>query len=332
MPVAAARRAALAVVVAVCCWGTGAALPSALAAQRVVERHPWNDADGRLMGYYSAALAFSPAASPEPAPRAYALRLGLELSLIPPLSEENRTGGFAKTESTNLAPVLPRPRASLTLPGGVVAEGSWVPPVHLFAVTANLGALALSRTIGGVGPLSLTPRLALSAGTVTGAVTCNHDLFDRGGGDSLYFEKVCHGRESRDQFRPRAASLELTAAPRASGGTWWGGRLRPYVGAGVRAERTRFDVGVRGYDGSLDPSYPSVELRVTRGYGFAGATWLAGGSVDGATGRGSAWRDALRLRAMRFSAELFYAPGSLVTVRTQGSLPLSLGSAAPETR
>ena len=332
MPVAAARRAALAAVVAVCCWGTGAALPSALAAQRVVERHPWNDADGRLMGYYSAALAFSPAAAPEPAPRAYALRLGLELSLIPPLSEENRTGGFSKTESTNLAPVLPRPRASLTLPGGVVAEGSWVPPVHLFAVTANLGALALSRTIAGVGPLSLTPRLALSAGTVTGAVTCNHDLFDRGGGDSLYFEKVCHGRESRDQFRPRAASLELTAAPRASGGTWWGGRLRPYAGAGVRAERTRFDVGVRGYDGSLDPSYPSIELRVTRGYGFAGATWLAGGSADGATGRGSAGRDALRLRAMRFSAELFYAPGSLVTVRTQGSLPLSLGSAAPETR
>jgi hypothetical protein len=181
-----------------------------------------------------------------------------------------------------------------------------------------------------VGPLALTPRLSFSGGSVTGAVTCNHDLLERGGGDSLYYEKVCHGHESRDHFRPRAASAELIAAPRAGGGDagggWWRDRLRPYAGLGVRSERTRFDVGVRGYDGSFDPTYPALELRVTRGYGFAGATWVAGGErADGSRG-GAGWV-AARLAALRLSAELFYAPGSLVTLRTQGAVPLSLGVA-----
>ena len=47
----------------------------------------------------------------------------------------------------------------LALPGGVTLEGSWVPPVRVFDVTANLLSAAVAWRAGHLGPVELTPRL-----------------------------------------------------------------------------------------------------------------------------------------------------------------------------
>jgi hypothetical protein len=80
-----------------------------------------------------------------------------------------------------------------------------------------------------------------------------------------------------------------------------GGTIAPYAGVGVRRERTTFDVGVRFSDGDPDPNHPILKLDLTRGYGFLGATWAGP-------------------RRSAVSAEMFYAPGSLVTGRVKASM------------
>lgn len=275
------------------------------AQQRVVETYEWSDHEGRLMGYYAAAIAFSPVGvMPRGAPWSGAL--GIELSYIPPLSEAQRTGGFQKTESTNLAPVLPRPRLALVLPGGLAAEASWVPPVKAFGVTANLVSAALSLPARVVRGVLLTPRVNGTLGSVEGPITCNEDLRETEGGDA-YFRFVCHGRESEDRFEPRAVGAELMLSHAVIAGR----TLAPYAGLGLRTERNRFDVGVIcdgppcGAAGSRDVAHhPILTTTMTRGYGFAGASWFAPAGLG---------RTAL-------SGELFYAPGSLVTARLQASL------------
>jgi hypothetical protein len=290
--------------IAVVC-GTVAALalwPGAAGAQaRVVESVNWKSDEGLLIAYYSAAIAFSPVAAPR-AGAPWATDAGLELSYIPELSEAQRSGNFQKTESTNLVPVLPRPRALVALPGEVTLEASWVPPIKAFDVTANLFSVALARPTQ-VGAVMLTPRVSGQTGYVTGPITCSTDLKTRSENDAIYYTYVCHDVESEDRFEPRVVSGELVAS--RSVGRAAGGAIVPYVGGGIRTERTRFKVGVRNADGSTDPNHPIFELRLTRGYGFAGATWLAG-----ATGRTAV------------STELFYAPGSVFTVRAQATLRL----------
>jgi hypothetical protein len=74
------------------------------------------------------------------------------------------------------------------------------------------------------------------------------------------------------------------------------GRWEPYVSAGARGERTRFDVGVIRPDGSRDPDNPVLEVKTARPYGAAGASWVG-------------------VPRTRLAAELYYAPGSVLTVR-----------------
>jgi hypothetical protein len=262
---------------------------------RVVEQHRWQSPEGRLMAYYSAGLAFSPVGAPRLA-RPWGGSLGLELSYLPALSEAQRSGGFSKTESTNLVPVVPRPRVSLTLPAGFAVEGSWIPPVRAFGVTANLVSAALARPIALRNGFVLTPRIAGTTGSVKGPITCNQELEDRGGGDAIFFTHVCHNMESEDRFEPMAFSGEIVASRSLRGGS-----LAPYAGLGVRRERSSFDVGVRFSDGSFDPNHPILEMDLTRGYGFLGATWAGP-------------------RRSALSGEMFYAPGSLLTARVQASI------------
>lgn len=268
-----------------------------LAQQRFVERRPWSHPEGRLMAYYSAALAFSPVGAPV-ATEPWLVSAALELSYIPPLSRDHRTSGGTKTQNTNLAPVLPRPRIAVTLPAHARVEVSWVPPLHAFDLTANLWGVSLALPVASVRSVTLSPRIAASGGRVTGAITCNRRLRENGGGDSVYYRFICHDRESEDHFEPLALSGELLAHR-----TWRGGTLVPYGGVGVRAEHTRLDVGVLRSDGSRDADHPILDMRLTRGYAFAGAAWMLP-------------------RRARLNGELFWAPGSLVTVRVSAGLGL----------
>lgn len=259
--------------------------------------------EAKLMLYYSSTIAFSPLGVPygvqasrggpmangRAMPR---LEAAVELSYLPPLSAEQRTAGSDKPEATNLAPLFVRPRLAARLPGGVALELSWIPPVRVFDVKANLFAGAVARAFDGPGRVRLVPRISALAGRVEGPITCNRETA-RDGGAALatYFALVCYGNDSRDFFEPRHLSGELIVA-RASAAVRW----EPYVAVGARAERTRFDVGVMRRDGTRDPDQPLLEVKTARGYGTAGVSWTG------------AWRT-------RLAAELYYAPGSAFTVR-----------------
>jgi hypothetical protein len=224
------------------------------------------------------------------------LRLGLEASYLPPLSPAQRSAGFSKTESTNFTPVLPRPRLAVGLPLGITLEGSWVPPVEAFGVTANLVSAAVSRSFAFRNDILLTPRISGTTGSVRGPITCNDEMRTRSAGDLLFYQHVCHSMESEDRFEPQTLNGELVASRTR-------GVISPYLGVGVQSERDQFDVGVRYSDGAFDPNHPILKMKVTRPYGFLGATWQG-------------------MRRTSFTGELFYAPGSLVTVRVQANVRL----------
>lgn len=260
---------------------------------RIIERHDWSDPEGRLMGYYSAGLAFTSIGAPRSGQKGW--EAGLELSYLPPLSREQRSGGFSKTESTNLMPVLPRPRVAVTLPWDTRIEASYVPPIPAFGVTASLLSVALSHPVLERESVRLTARISGSSSMVKGAITCNEAIRDEGPGERLFFAKVCHGHESEDEFHAPAIAAELLGSGRVYGA------FLPYAGIGVRNEQNKFNVGVKSFSGRPDPNHPILEMSVTRPYGMVGATWTR--SVRSSLG-----------------GEFFYAPGSMLTVRFLGAM------------
>ena len=260
---------------------------------RVRERHDFDDPEGRLIGFYSAALVFSPLGVPERA-RTWALDAGAEVAYIPHLSTSQRTAFQDKPEATNLAPVFPRPRVSLALPVGVNAQLAWVPPIRVFDVEANLFSVSITRALEPRG-WTVAPRLIAMWGKVRGSITCFEDLRES---ENIYYATVCHGRDSDDHFKPQHFAGEVLVSrqmPRLP--------FVPYAGIGVLREKTTFDIGVIRPDGSRDPDHPILELRATRAYGFLGGTV-------------NAWRNT------RFTSELFYAPGSLFTARVFAGIHL----------
>jgi hypothetical protein len=271
-------------------WGQG----------RVRERHDFDDPEGRLIGFYSAALLFSPLGPPERA-RAWALDAGVEVEYIPQLSKAQRTAFQDKPEATNLAPMLLRPRVSLVLPGALHAQASWVPPVRVFDVEANLFSVAVTRALEPRG-ITIAPRLLATWGKVRGSITCFEDLREGTQNEFVYYSEICNSRTSDDHFKPRHLAAEVLVSrgmPRLP--------FLPYAGIGVLREKTIFDIGVLRSDGSRDLDHPILELRATRAYGFLGGTV-------------NAWRST------RFTGELFYSPGSLFTARVYGGIHLHKGT------
>ena len=268
-----------------------AALPVAADAQRILERHPFSDPEGRLLGFYSAAMAFSPAGV---APDESRLSFSLELSHVPSLNEAQRRPSIDKPESTNLAPFFPRPRGAVRV-GSWTAEASWIPPMRVFDVEANLVSAAIVAPSLTVGSLAIAPRAWGTFGRVRGSMTCSTQTMLGHGTDlELYYNTVCHGRESDDWFEPRMVAGEAVIS-RALGSN--GGRL--YAVGGARVDRTRFDIGVLTFDGTRDADHPILQLRTTRPHGALGASFRV-------------------RRGVLAGAELFYAPGSLLTGRVSG--------------
>lgn len=261
---------------------------------REVERRGFDEGQGKLMSFYSASMMFTPVAAPRARERGE-FELGLELAYVPRLSLEQRRVGD-KPEATNLAPLFPRPRLTYALTDRLAIEGSWLPPIEVFDVKANVVSLAMTWTSALHGSLRFTPRIAGMIGSVEGAITCYEDMLSESPDLALYYSTVCYGHESRDDFQPRHALAEL-----AVGWEREGARFVPYAGLGARGDFTRFDIGVIRTDGSVETDHPILELQTVRPYALLGSTI------------------AVTSRA-RATAELLYAPGSLVTVRLMGSI------------
>ena len=290
--------------------GSPIATDSAAAQGRELKSYGPGEPEAKLMLYYSSTVAFSPVGVPYGADRPPAMAVGnggtssrfeaaVEVSYLPRLSLEQRTTGSDKPEATNLAPLFPRPRLGARLPGGIGLELSWIPPVRFFDVKANLFAGAISRSFSVSSRFRVIPRASFLTGRVEGPITCNRETANDGDAAlATYYSFVCYGNDSRDYFEPTHVSGELLVARGSAGGRW-----QPYVSAGARAERTRFDVGVIRRDGTRDPDQPVLEVKTTRAYGTAGASWFG-------------------LRRTRLAAELYYAPGTALTARALAGVRL----------
>ena len=289
--------------------GLVAATTPLSAQAREIERYGSGAPEGKLMLYYSSTVAFSPLGVPYGTGRASRtsatgrdmpkLEAAVEVSYLPALSLEQRTTGSDKPEATNLAPLFPRPRLGIGLPGGVGLELSWIPPVRVFDVKANLFGGALSRSFTLTNSVRIIPRAAVLVGRVEGPITCNRETAADGDAAlATYFSLVCYGNDSRDYFEPRHLSGEVMFARASASGRW-----QPYVSAGALAERTRFDVGVIRRDGVRDHDQPILEVKTTRAYGTLGTSWFG-------------------VPRTRLAGELYYAPGSVLTGRVLAGVRL----------
>lgn len=278
--VAVARCAAL--------WAAlGAAVP--IAAQgREVQVYRADEPEGRLLAYYAAAMIYSSLGAVVPGHR---MSLGVEATWIPPLSASRRRPGIDKPETTNLSPVLPRPRVVVRTAAAVI-EGSWVPPIRVADARANLVSGAVSRTLVTWRGIAISPRISAVTGWVEGAITCNAATAASGPPElATYYAAVCHGNDSNDRFEPRLAAGEViaTRALSTAGTLVW-------LAAGGRVDRSRFDIGVMRDDGTRDTDHPILRLRASRPHVAAGARWRVGSR-------------------MTVAGEWFYAPGSVATLR-----------------
>jgi hypothetical protein len=254
---------------------------------------PAGSNEARTMAILAVPLAFSALAAPAVLPPGR-LQVGLEVSSMPNVDRATATPTFCRPEKgpehTDLLLALPRPRLSLSLPGGFLAEASWTPPIRVAEVRTDLFGFALSRAtaIGGRGAV-LTLRAHGSVGSLRAPVTCDDEALQ----DAA---SVCYqGVRSDDSFAPNVFGLEAAVG-------WTLGRdLRPYLGAGYSHLAPRFQVRFTDQFGETDRR--RVEVDLDRAALFAGFSWRA-------------------TPALALSGELYAVPADAITVRLAGRISL----------
>ena len=239
-------------------------------------RVPKGSNEAKLLAFYSAPVAFSPATAPEHA-MPWTLRLGAEIGWVPDPDSSIQQSSYCfirKTEHTRLSPFFVRPRLTLTLPRGFALEASYLPPVDFRDAEANLASASLSWTkrlrMASTGnATSVMLRLQGTAGEIKGSITCpDHALQQT---DPM---QACYGASpSLDTFKPRTLGLEGIVSTAA-----WDGRVAFFGGAGRNVMRPRFQVGFNNLQGFVDNTVIAVDLnRVAM---FAGASAQISSTVD----------------------------------------------------
>src|SRR5712672_1199780 len=103
--------------------------------------------EAQIMGYYSAAIAFTPVG----AAAGRTFEAGLDLDYVPGLSADDRRTTFAgaKVENTNFTSVLPRPHLRWRPRDRLLLEAGIVPPVHAFGLIPAMAAAAATFRFAG---------------------------------------------------------------------------------------------------------------------------------------------------------------------------------------
>ena len=240
-------------------------LPGIVSAQGNVCRPGKASNEARTMAFFDVPLAFAAAAAPARAP-AGRVQFGLELSYLPDIDPAIAIPTICRPdktapENTDLLFAFPRPRVGVTLPAGFAFEASWVPPLRMADVEANLLGVALSHTqrLGGAGRMLLELRAHGSFGTIEAPITCD-DTALQDAGSPCY-----QGTRSNDSFKPNVMGV--------SGALGWtlGRTLSPYLGAGYNRLAPRFQVNFTNRFGAVDRQRVVVDL--DRAVLFAGASW-----------------------------------------------------------
>jgi hypothetical protein len=252
-----------------------------LAAQ--VCRPPASSNEAKTFAIFSVPLAFSPALAPEAQPQ---FQVGLEGTYLPKVDRATATATICQPgkgpENTDLLFAVPRPRIELPLPLGLALEASWIPPVRLNGVKANLFGVSLAKSFP-LASLVGSLRAHGTFGSIRAPITCAQAALADPGSECF------NGTLSDDKYSPNIFGADLTL-----GRTMLGGRLRPYVGGGYNRLEPRFRVNFTNQFGNVDTT--RVEVNLNRAVFFAGATW----------------RVVNRLSA---TTEVYAAPADAVTVR-----------------
>lgn len=269
-----------------------AALSGSLAAGEC--RPPRDSSDAKLLAYFVAPIAFSPAGHAEPlAPGA--VRLSFDVTYVPTPPADIRRSSFCqrKGENTELSPIFPRPRLAVGLPGGLYVEGSYLPPVTVLDATPNLGSVALGwarpiRTMANGSSTWFSLRAHATFGEVKGPITCSSDAIQNTNPSA-----VCYGNSpSDDAYKPNMVGGEGILG-------WTGaGRLAGYLGAGYTSIKPRLHVNFLSLNNVLDDT--RVVLDDSRVAAFVGGRFRLAPSAA-------------------LTAEVYSVPKDVTTFRVGGS-------------
>jgi hypothetical protein len=164
---------------------------------------------------------------------------------------------------------VPRPRIGLPLPLGLALEASWIPPVRVAGVTADLFGVSLAKSFQ-LWSLTGSVRAHTTFGSIRAPITCNRAaLSDR-------TSECFNGTLSDDRFSPNIFGADLSL-----GKTMLDGRLRPYIGGGYNRLEPRFQVNFTNQFGFVDRT--RVVVNLDRLALFGGATWQMSGRFAATT-------------------------------------------------
>jgi hypothetical protein len=237
------------------------ALPRELVAQYDECRPGSGSNEAKTLALFAVPLAFSPAAAPG---RPRGITFGIEAANVPPVDPTVATPTICRPgkgpENTDLLAGIARPRLAVPLPLGLALEASWIPPVRVNGVKANLIGLALARSVALTRSMTAGLRAHATLGEIHAPVTCDHQAL----GDPA--SECFHGQVSDDRLSPNIFGFDGSL-----GWTMAGGRLRPYVGSGYSRLQPRFQVNFTNQFGSTD--HTQVEVDLNRVALFGGAGW-----------------------------------------------------------
>jgi hypothetical protein len=245
------------------------ATPQALKAQDCTLGHlPASSNEAEIFRIRGVSTAFGRAGSPI-ALKEHSTMVFFEVTTLSSIDPGTATPTFCNPgkppEHVNLLPVLPRPRVVFGLNDQFAFEVSWIPPVTVNDVKANVVGLALARTVPAANGL-LSLRASATFGTIRAPITCTKaQVAEDTTGINV---PQCAGgaAPSNDHYKPNSFGFDL-----AYGWPIAQGKLRPYVGAGVNFLRPRFQVDFTDRaDNHLDQK---IEGNYRRAVFFGGATW-----------------------------------------------------------
>ena len=241
-------------------FGTTFVTAGAASAQTNPTCHPPRESnEAKLLAFFATPIAFSPGGTVSTL-KPGNVRLGVEATYVPSPSKQMQQPeacyGIKKTENTNLSPVFPRPRVSVGLPGGLLLEGSYLPPVTVADAEPNLGSVALSlpRRLSGDaehGGLSLLLRAHATLGRVRGSITCPKKSLQTQDPNA-----ACYGTDqSSDTYKPNMFGGEAGLAKLGPDSRWGA-----YASTGVTWLRPRFQVGFQYLGAAFDDTKIVVDM------------------------------------------------------------------------
>jgi hypothetical protein len=269
------------------------ALPAGLAAQDGLCRPGDGSNEAKTLAILSVPVVFSPGGPPG---GPGGVTLGIEAARVPGVDPVTATPTICRPgkgpENTGVLPALARPRLALPLMRGLALEASWIPPIRVNGVKANLVGLALTETVGRRDGLAAAIRAHATFGSVNAPVTCDRDALRDPASECF------GGSLSDDRYSPNVMGLDVSV-----GWGMAGGRLRPYLGSGYNRLQPRFQVNFTDRFGGTDRTRLAVNLdRVAL---FGGAAWQL--------------TDRLAITGEVYSDAADAATGRLVIRRTFGS-------------